>query len=138
VTHVARSEHAPGASDIIANDARRVDKPWGHELVWAETDRYAGKILVIETGRRLSLQYHRHKVESILVVSGRMRLELAGDDGVVRAEELGPGESRLIPVGRAHRYAAIERVQLLEVSSPELGDVVRVEDDFGREGTSAP
>jgi mannose-6-phosphate isomerase len=124
--------------DLPARGARRVDKPWGHELVWAETDRYAGKILVIETGRRLSLQYHRHKVESILIVSGRMRLELAGEDGVIRTEELGPGESRLVPAGRTHRYAAIERVELLEVSSPELDDVVRVEDDFGREGTNAP
>lgn len=126
------------AADLPANGARRVDKPWGHELVWAETDRYAGKILVIETGRRISLQYHRRKVESILVVAGRMRLELAGDDGVVRTEELGPGEGRLIPVGRTHRYGAIERVELIEVSSPELDDVVRVEDDFGRQGTDAP
>jgi mannose-6-phosphate isomerase len=125
-------------TDLPAIGARRVEKPWGHELVWAETDRYAGKILVIDTGRRLSLQYHRSKVESILVVSGRMRLELAGEDGVVRTEELGPGESRHIPVGRTHRFGAIERVELLEVSSPELDDVVRVEDDFGRQGTDAP
>ena len=127
-----------GATDLPAIGARRVEKPWGHELVWTETDRYAGKILVIEAGRRLSLQYHRHKVESILVVSGRMRLELADDAGAIRTEELGPGENRLIPAGRTHRYGAIERVELLEVSSPELDDVVRVEDDFGREGTSAP
>jgi mannose-6-phosphate isomerase len=115
---------------------RRVEKPWGHEFIWAETDRYAGKILVIEAGRRLSLQYHRQKLESILVVAGRLRLHLEDATGVVRTEELGPGAARLIPVGRQHRYEAIERVELFEVSSPELDDVVRISDDFGREGTT--
>jgi mannose-6-phosphate isomerase len=117
---------------------RRVEKPWGHELVWAETHRYAGKVLVIETGRRLSLQYHDRKLESILVLSGRLRLWLEGDDGEVVTEELGPGETRLIPVGRIHRFEALERAELIEVSSPELDDVVRIEDDFGRRGTTAP
>ena len=117
---------------------RRVDKPWGHELVWAETERYAGKILVIEAGRRLSLQYHERKLESILVVSGRLRLTLSDDTGHLQTEELGPGEARHIPVGRTHRYEALERTEVYEVSSPELDDVVRLEDDFGREGTSAP
>ena len=118
--------------------ARRVDKPWGHELIWAHTDRYVGKILVIETGRRLSLQRHEVKDETILVRSGRLRLELEGDDGVVRTEELGPGEHRRVATGRIHRYEAIDRCTLIEVSTPELDDVVRLEDDFGREGTSAP
>jgi mannose-6-phosphate isomerase len=121
-----------------AVETRRVDKPWGHELIWALTDRYCGKILVIETGRRLSLQYHEQKLESILVMSGRLLLWLEDDDGVVRTEEVGPGEARLIPVGRRHRYEAIDRVELFEVSSPELDDIVRIEDDFGREGTTAP
>lgn len=127
-----RADAAPGSV------TRRVEKPWGHELIWAETERYTGKILVIETGRRLSLQYHERKLESIRVLSGRLRLHLEDDAGVLRVEELGPGENRLVPVGRRHRYEAIERVELFEVSSPELDDVVRVEDDFGREGTSAP
>jgi mannose-6-phosphate isomerase len=117
---------------------RRVDKPWGHELIWAHTDRYVGKTLVIETGRRLSLQKHEVKDESILVVSGRLRLYLEDDDGVVRSEELGPGEARHVATGRIHRYEAIERCELMEVSTPELDDVIRLEDDFGREGTSAP
>ena len=124
--------------DLAGTGIRRVEKPWGHELVWTETDRYAGKVLVIEAGRRLSLQYHRLKVESILVLSGRLRLHLEGDDGVIRVEELGPGAARLVPVGRTHRFEAIDRVELFEISTPELDDVVRVEDDFGREGTSAP
>ncbi|HXG40555.1 MAG TPA: cupin domain-containing protein [Candidatus Limnocylindrales bacterium] len=118
--------------------AIQVPKPWGHELIWAATDRYAGKILVIETGRRLSLQRHVRKDESIYVLSGRLRLHLEDDAGIVRTEELGPGASRRVPAGRIHRYEAIERVELVEVSTPELDDVVRLEDDFGREGTSAP
>ena len=119
-------------------EALRVEKPWGHELIWAHTDRYVGKILVIETGSRLSLQRHEIKDESILVRSGRLRLFLEDDDGVVRESELGPGEHRHVPTGRIHRYEAIERVELIEVSTPELDDVVRLQDDFGREGTSAP
>jgi mannose-6-phosphate isomerase-like protein (cupin superfamily) len=118
--------------------ARRVDKPWGHELIWAQTDRYVGKVLVIETGRRLSLQRHEIKDETILVQSGRLRLFLEDDDGVVRESELGPGESRRVSTGRVHRYEAIERCELIEISTPELDDVVRLEDDFGREGTNAP
>ena len=117
---------------------RRVDKPWGHELIWAHTDRYVGKILVIETGRRLSLQRHEIKDETILVRSGRLRLFLEDDDGVVRVSELGAMEHRHVPTGRIHRYEAIERCEIIEVSTPELDDVVRIEDDFGREGTSAP
>jgi len=118
--------------------ARRVEKPWGHELIWAHTDRYVGKILVIETGHRLSLQRHEIKDETILVRGGRLRLYLEGDDGVVHSEELGPGEHRHVPTGRIHRYEAIERCELIEVSTPELDDVIRLEDDFGREGTNAP
>lgn len=117
---------------------RRVDKPWGHELIWAHTDRYVGKILVIEAGRRLSLQRHLVKDESILVSAGLLRLHLEDDEGTICIEELGPGEHRHVPTGRVHRYEAIERCTLIEVSTPELDDVVRLEDDFGREGTSAP
>lgn len=119
-----------------ATAARRVPKPWGHELIWAHTDRYVGKVLVIETGKRLSLQRHEVKDESIFVVSGRLLLQLEGDDGVVRAEELGPGDHRRVATGRIHRYEAIERCELMEVSTPELEDVIRLEDDYGREGTS--
>ncbi len=118
--------------------ARRVDKPWGHELIWAQTDRYVGKILVIEAGRRLSLQRHLVKDESILVTAGRLRLSLEDDGGTVRVEELVAGDHRHVATGRIHRYEAIERSELIEVSTPELDDVVRLEDDFGREGTSAP
>jgi mannose-6-phosphate isomerase len=141
VTSDGSENGAPVADDVPSrpgSETRRVDKPWGHELIWAVTDRYAGKILVIEAGRRLSLQFHERKLESIRVMSGRLRLHLEDDRGEMRTEELGPGDNRLVPVGRRHRYEAIERVELFEVSSPELDDVVRVEDDFGRQGTSAP
>ena len=120
------------------DESRRVTKPWGHELIWAHTDRYVGKILVIDTGRRLSLQRHEVKDESILVVSGRLELTLEDDDGRIVVEELGPGDARRVETGRIHRFTAIERCELIEVSTPELDDVVRLEDDFGREGTNAP
>jgi len=116
--------------------ARRVDKPWGHEDIWAETDRYVGKILAIRAGKRLSLQYHEVKDESIRVIRGRLRLELENDAGELETEELGPGESRRIATGRRHRFSAIEDCELVEVSSPELDDVVRVEDDYGRDDGS--
>ena len=121
-----------------AAGTRRVEKPWGHELIWAHTDRYVGKILVIENGKRLSLQRHEVKDESILVLSGRLELTIEGDDGAITVQELGPGDHRRVATGRIHRYAALERCELVEVSTPELDDVVRLEDDFGRRGTSAP
>ncbi len=118
--------------------ARRVEKPWGHELIWAQTDRYAGKILVIETGRRLSYQRHEIKDEWIRVLAGRLLLTLENDLGADEDHELGPDDDAHIATGRRHRFAAIERCELIEVSTPELEDVIRLADDFGREGTSAP
>ena len=126
------------ASMTPGGGARRVEKPWGHELIWAHAEAYVGKILVIETGYRLSLQKHEIKDESILVLSGRLRLHLEDDEGVMQVQELGAGDHRHVATGRIHRYEAIERCELIEVSTPELGDVVRLEDDFGREGTNAP
>ena len=132
------SDEAGNVGRQVGVGERRVQKPWGHELIWAVTDRYVGKVLVIEAGQRLSLQRHEIKDESILVTSGRMRLYLEDEGGVVRVEELGPGDHRHVRTGRIHRYEAIERTELMEVSTPELDDVIRLEDDFGREGTSAP
>jgi mannose-6-phosphate isomerase len=111
---------------------RRVEKPWGHEDIWAETPRYVGKVLVIHKGKRLSLQYHERKDESILVIRGRLQLELENDGGTIEILELAPGESRRIPTGRKHRFSAIEDCELVEVSTPELEDVVRLADDYGR------
>ena len=119
------------------DEARRVDKPWGHEKIWAHTDRYVGKVIVIDPGKRLSLQYHELKDESILVLRGPLRLHLEDDDGDMHVHDLEAGEHRRVPVGRKHRFEALEKqVEVIEVSTPELDDVVRLSDDFGREGTS--
>ncbi len=112
--------------------ARRVEKPWGFELIWAHTDRYACKLMVVETGKRLSLQLHRVKDETIYIATGKLRLHLENDDGEIATREMGPGDYARIPVGRRHRFEAIERVEIVEVSTPELDDVVRIEDDYGR------
>lgn len=125
----------PGAEELRP---RRVEKPWGHELIWAHTDRYVGKMLVIEAGRRLSYQRHEVKDEWIHVVSGRLLLTLEDDGGEDRERELLPGDGAHVATGRRHRFTAIETTELIEVSTPELDDVVRLADDFGREGTSAP
>lgn len=118
--------------------SRRVEKPWGQELIWAETPVYVGKILTIEAGQRLSLQYHEVKDETILVLSGRMRLHIGPAHDALELIDMGPGDSRHVTPGTIHRYEAIEQVELAEVSTTELDDVVRLEDDFGREGTSTP
>ena len=97
-----------------------------------------GKLIVIETGRRLSFQYHEAKDEWIHVLSGRLNLTLENDAGEIEDRELGPGDGAHVAINRRHRYAAIETCTLIEVSTPELDDVVRLQDDFGREGTNAP
>ncbi|HET9345094.1 MAG TPA: cupin domain-containing protein, partial [Candidatus Limnocylindrales bacterium] len=106
--------------------------------IWAETDRYIGKLIAIETGQRLSLQYHERKEESLYVLSGRLRLHLDDEAGELQHADLGPGDHAHVPVRRRHRFEALERVELIEVSTADLDDVIRLEDDFGRQGTSAP
>ncbi len=122
----------------MSGQPRRVPKPWGHELIWALTDRYAGKVIAIDAGRRLSLQRHALKDESVYVLSGRLRLHLEDEHGAMQVIDLGPGEACHVPTGRRHRFEAVVPVELIEVSTPELDDVERLEDDYGREGTSAP
>ncbi len=119
-------------------DVRRVDKPWGYELIWAHTDVYVGKVLFVKAGHSLSLQFHRQKDESWLVQSGRAKLEL-GDagEGVLLEEVIGQGAAFHYTPGTVHRVTAIEDTTILEVSTPHLDDVVRLEDAYGREGTSA-
>jgi mannose-6-phosphate isomerase-like protein (cupin superfamily) len=113
---------------------KRVEKPWGHEVRFVCTERYAGKLLFIKAGEQLSLQYHEHKDEAFYVQSGTLELVL-GRGPEERVERLGPGESRHIKPGTIHRFRAVTDCELFEVSTPELDDVVRIEDDFGREGT---
>jgi quercetin dioxygenase-like cupin family protein len=114
---------------------RRVDKPWGHELVWAETARYVGKVLHIRAGHRLSRQYHRVKDETLLVQSGEMDLEIGPVDAVETRRMKAGDVFHCVP-GTIHRMIAVTDVDVLEVSTPELDDVVRLEDAYGREGTS--
>jgi len=111
---------------------RRVDKPWGYELIWAITDSYVGKILHIERGHKLSLQYHRRKVETFLLYTGAMLLVIEDAEGALRELVLRPGEAHHVPAGRKHRLIALEDCEVFEVSTPELDDVVRVEDSYGR------
>ncbi len=116
----------------------RVEKPWGYEIRWAVTERYAGKLIHVDRGHQLSLQYHVQKEESIHVLSGEMDLQLESNSGDVETHRLTAGMSAHIRPGRKHRFVAVEDTDLLEVSSPEIDDVVRLEDSYGRAGTSAP
>ncbi|MBA2460933.1 MAG: cupin [Actinobacteria bacterium] len=125
--------------DRWAFDVRRVDKPWGHELIWALSEHYCGKLLFVKAGSALSLQFHREKEESWLVQSGKAKLEL-GDTGeaVLMEEIVGAGVAFHYRPGTVHRVTAIEDTTILEVSTPQLDDVVRLEDLYGREGSSTP
>jgi mannose-6-phosphate isomerase len=116
---------------------RRVDKPWGHEVIWAETARYVGKVLHIRAGERLSRQYHRVKDETLFVQSGTMLLEI-GPAEACEPRRMGPGDVFHVTPGTIHRMVAETDVDVFEVSTPELDDVVRLEDVYGRKGTSAP
>lgn len=109
----------------------RVEKPWGYELHWALTDRYVGKLLHIKAGHALSLQYHNRKDETIFLWSGKMRFEIAEGDQLV-AHEMTPGERVHVRPGTVHRMTAVEDCDVFEVSTPELDDVVRLEDRYGR------
>jgi len=118
---------------------RTVEKPWGSELIWAESEHYAGKILFVKAGESLSLQYHEFKDESWYVLEGRARLELGrAGEGSVDEVEIVPGQAFRFRPGTVHRVTGIEDVRILEVSTAHLDDVVRLEDAYGREGTSEP
>lgn len=112
-------------------------KPWGHELRFAITERYLGKVIRVRAGELLSLQFHRQKDETLLVTEGRMDLQLEGDDGSMHTIRMEPGMSIRILPGRKHRMVAVEDCEFFEVSSPEIDDVVRLEDKYGRAGTTA-
>lgn len=119
-------------------EPRHVDKPWGWELIWAEADAYVGKLLFIRAGQALSLQYHEVKDESWLVREGRASLALGAVGGQLETVEIGPGDAFRYRPGTVHRVTALEDTLVVEVSTPHLDDVVRLEDRYGREGTSAP
>jgi mannose-6-phosphate isomerase-like protein (cupin superfamily) len=117
----------------------RVEKPWGYELIWAKAEDYAGKMLFVRAGQTLSLQFHREKDESWYVLEGRAEVEL-GEAGqaVLKAEVVGPGAAFRFKPGTVHRVRAVEDTTILEVSTPQLDDIVRLEDAYGREGTAQP
>ena len=121
---------------MAKKEITRVEKPWGHELIWAKTGDYVGKILHIKKGHKLSLQYHKVKEETIMVSSGEMILVFENDQGVMEDIHLKTGEAHHIPTGRKHRMVAVEDCDVFEVSTPQLDDVVRLEDGYGRVGTS--
>jgi mannose-6-phosphate isomerase-like protein (cupin superfamily) len=125
--------------DAWAFDARKVEKPWGYELIWAHADTYVGKVLFVKAGESLSLQFHRQKDESWLVQEGRARVELgSAGDAILKEEVVSPGAAFRLRPGTVHRVSALEDTTIVEVSTPHLDDVVRLEDRYGREGTSEP
>jgi mannose-6-phosphate isomerase len=116
-------------------ETTRVDKPWGHELRWGITDRYAGKVLHINRGEALSLQYHDRKDEFLYVVTGAVDIELGGPNGDLTKHRMQAGDTLHIIPGTRHRLTAVEDTDIFEVSTPEIDDVVRLEDRYGRAGT---
>ena len=113
-------------------DPRVVDKPWGSELIWALSEEYCGKVLNVNPGESLSLQYHEQKDESWYVLEGRANLELGQTDAELETIEINPGDAFRFRPGTRHRVTAIETLRVLEVSTPHLDDVVRVADRYGR------
>lgn len=123
---------------VQGSEQRRVEKPWGHEVWWAQSGDYAGKLLVVNAGHRLSLQLHREKDESSYLLSGRLRLTYGPNADKLTEREIGPGESWRIEPGIVHSVEALEDSVVLEVSTPHLDDVVRLEDRYGRGPAKEP
>jgi len=121
-----------------AVEPRRVEKPWGWELIWALTGHYCGKLLFVRAGESLSLQYHETKDESWYVQEGRAELELGAVGGDLGRIEIGPGDCFRFAPRTVHRVRALEDTLVVEVSTPQLDDVVRLADEYGREGTTQP
>jgi mannose-6-phosphate isomerase len=123
--------------DAFAFKQERIEKPWGWEQIWAKTDEYVGKILFVRAENAISLQFHKQKDETWYFQSGRAEVELAlVGNPVTNREIVGPGSAFQIKAGTVHRLRAIEDTMVFEVSTPQLDDVVRLEDLYGREGTS--
>jgi mannose-6-phosphate isomerase len=123
----------------LPSEIKKVEKPWGHEIWWARTDRYVGKILHVKKGESLSLQYHNVKDETIMIQSGKLLFEHGPKDAAALTKlEMNPGDVFHITTGTVHRMTGLEDTDVLEVSTPELDDVVRLEDRYGRQGTSKP
>ena len=120
-------------------DPRKVDKPWGWELIWAHAEQYVGKILFVRAGHALSLQFHNEKDESWYLQDGRAELEMSEAGAPFQnVEVVAAGAAFRLRPGTVHRLRALEDTTMLEVSTPHLDDVVRLDDAYGRAGTSAP
>jgi mannose-6-phosphate isomerase len=128
------SELSPNLLDLdrFGVDVKRIDKPWGYEIVFALSEKYCGKLIFVRAGEQLSLQFHRVKDETIYVHSGRVELEIGDPGGTLDAEVVGPGHAFRLKPGVVHRWRALEDSIVLEASTPELDDVVRLEDRYGR------
>jgi mannose-6-phosphate isomerase len=128
------TEASPNLLDLDRFEAQveRVDKPWGHEIVFALSEKYCGKVIFLRAGEQLSLQFHRVKDETIYVHSGRIELEIGDPGGPLDTEVVGPGRAFRLRPGVVHRWKALEDSVVLEASTPELDDVVRLEDNYGR------
>jgi mannose-6-phosphate isomerase-like protein (cupin superfamily) len=124
--------HRPELANV---ERSRVEKPWGYELRWAITDRYLGKVLHVNKGEALSLQYHERKDEYQYVIKGVVDMELGGPDGTLATHRMSAGDTLHLPPGTRHRLTAVEDTDIFEVSTPEIDDVVRLEDRYGRAGT---
>ena len=116
---------------VVGDEMTRVEKPWGYELHWAKTDRYVGKLIHVNAGHALSLQYHNLKDETIYLQSGRMWFEIQ-ENGVLVKKEMHAGQAVHVSPKTVHRMTAIDDCDIFEVSTPELHDVVRLEDRYGR------
>jgi mannose-6-phosphate isomerase len=120
------------------NQIRRVEKPWGFEIWWAHTDQYAGKLLHVEQGHRLSLQYHQHKDESSYLLAGCVRLSKGAGIEQLATTLMNPGDCWRTRPGEVHTLEALEPSKILEASTPQLEDVIRLMDDYGRAGDRSP
>ena len=122
--------------EAFSFDPQRIDKPWGHELLWAQAADYCGKLLFVRAGEALSLQFHREKDEAWYVQAGRAEVEAgAVGEAVLSREVVGPGAAFHFAPGTVHRVLALEDTTILEVSTPQVDDVVRLEDRYGRPET---
>ena len=123
--------------DKFAFEPERVEKPWGHELIWAKTEHYVGKTLFLRAGESLSLQFHKVKDEAWYVLEGRAEVELgAPGERILDSEIVAAGAAFHFPPGTVHRVKAVEDTTIVEVSTADLDDIVRLEDEYGREGTT--
>jgi Mannose-6-phosphate isomerase len=130
---VAAAKSGSGRVKVV-----KVPKPWGHETIWAQSDRYVGKILHINAGHELSVQYHNRKDETVYLLSGEIIYRVKGNEEALDDVRLRIGESFRITPGTIHQMVALTDCDVLEVSTPEIDDVVRLSDKYGREGTTEP